>query len=179
MPGAIVLLSGASGSGKTTLCREALEAARAAGRSVAGILSPARFAEGSKSGIDALDPRTGESRPLASRPALTGAERAPWRFEAGTLAWGDGLLATATPCDLLVVDELGPLEWLEGRGWTGGLVAADSGAYACALVVVRPSLLERARARWPAAAVVRAGEEGARARLLVRLGLAPVAEPRR
>ena len=115
-----------------------------------------------------MDLRGGETRALARRrdagEAAPG-ERRRWVFDEAVLAWGDARLAAATPCDLLVVDELGPLELDEGRGWTAGIAAVDSGDYGAAIVVVRPALLERARARWPMAAIADAAAPGTRARL--------------
>lgn len=166
MSGAITLLTGPSGSGKTTLCRELAAKAAGAGHQVAGIVSPARFEGRHKLGIDALDLRSGEVRPLARRPAAGVDDRPPpWSFQEATLAWGDEILRNAVPCALLVVDELGPLEWRDGRGWPSGLAAVDSRAFEHALVVVRPSLIALATARWPLATVVHAAEERAHAHL--------------
>jgi energy-coupling factor transporter ATP-binding protein EcfA2 len=173
--GARLILTGPSGCGKTTLCRGLAEDARRAGRDVAGLLCPAIFADARKSGIAAVDLRSGETRRLARRRAA--GEAAPatprqWVFDEAVLAWGDRALGRATPCDLLVVDELGPLELDEGRGWSAGLIAVDSGAFAAAVVVVRPTLFGRARARWPSAEVADAAAPGAAARLAA--GLAAV-----
>jgi nucleoside-triphosphatase THEP1 len=127
---------------------------RAAGRNVAGVLSPAVFEGGIKVGIDALNLRGGECRRLA---VLRNPEQAAgdmpatrqWLFSPTALAWGDDVLACATPCGLLVVDELGPLEFERGEGWLSGLVALDGRAYDLALAVIRPELLETALQRWP------------------------------
>ena len=167
MHGALMILTGSRGSGKTTLCRELAAAARRSGADVAGVLSPASFVGTRKVGIEAMDLRSGETRPLARRhdSARPGTlELCSWSFDERVLAWGNALLQSATPCDLLVVDELGPLELLEGRGWTAGLDAVDSGGYDRALVVVRPGLLEQARARWPRAVLVDVGDASARRR---------------
>jgi hypothetical protein len=51
-------------------------------------------------------------------------------------------------------DELGPLEWQHGQGWSAGLAAVETRAFLTALVVVRPSLVELAQARWPDAEVL-------------------------
>jgi nucleoside-triphosphatase THEP1 len=169
MTTALTILTGPGGSGKTTLCRELAAAARRSGRDVAGVLSPGRFAETRKVGIDAMDPRSGEIRPLAWRHDATRPgtlELCSWSFDQAVLTWGNGLLGRATPCDLLVVDELGPLELLERRGWIAGLEALDSGGYERALAVVRPGLLEHAHARWPRAALVDVGDASARQRLV-------------
>jgi nucleoside-triphosphatase THEP1 len=164
MIGALTILSGPRGSGKTTLCRDLAAAARRSGREVAGVISPARLLEARKVGIEALDLRSGESRQLAwkhdsARPGML--ELGTWSFDEAVLAWGNAVLRSATPCGLLVVDELGPLELLQGRGWIAGLDAIASGDYDRALVVVRPGLLEQARARWPGAALVEAGDADA------------------
>lgn len=158
--GRILLVTGAIGSGKTTYCRAQIDAARRAGLDVAGVLSPARFAQGVKVGIDVLDLRSGELRELAhlrmmeTASGVTGVVTQRWRFDAAALAWANQALATATPCDLLVVDELGPLELEQERGWTAALATIDTHAFDMALVVVRNNLLERALARWQAANVI-------------------------
>ena len=54
---------------------------------------------------------------------------------------------------MLIVDELGPLEFIEGRGWMNGLNALDSRNYRMAVATLRPSLLENAAQRWPGAQV--------------------------
>ncbi|HHY55318.1 MAG TPA: AAA family ATPase [Chloroflexi bacterium] len=161
--GRILLITGAIGSGKTTYCRAQIDAARRAGLDVAGVLSPARFAQGVKVGIDVLDLRSGELRELAHLRTMETAETASgvtgvvtqrWRFDAAALAWANQVLAQATPCDLLVVDELGPLELEQGRGWTAALATIDARAFDDALLVVRSSLLAQALARWPDAKVI-------------------------
>jgi nucleoside-triphosphatase THEP1 len=56
-------------------------------------------------------------------------------------------LRAATPCDVLVVDELGPLELIHGKGWIVALDILQARNYRAALVVVRPCLLENFQAR--------------------------------
>jgi len=180
MPGTLVLLTGPPGSGKTALCARLVAAARQRGHDVAGVLSPVRFDAGGRTGIDVLDLRSGETRPLAwrhdpARPATLTV--GPWSFDAAVLARGDAALARATPCWLLVVDELGPLELAQGRGWTAGLAALDSGDYRLALAVVRPALLAVARARWPRAAPADARDPGAAGRLIGLLAAASAPGP--
>jgi len=168
----LLVLTGSSGSGKTTLCRRLVAAARAAGLDAAGILSPARVVDGRKVGIDALDPRSGRSRPFASLHAGTrapGVLMGPWTFDEAAVEWGNALLRSATPCDLLVVDELGSLEFVHHRGWLAGFEAVGSGGYRQAVVVVRNGLVGAARARWPHAEVEDASDAEARRRLEVRL----------
>jgi nucleoside-triphosphatase THEP1 len=65
MPRHIAILTGPFGSGKTTACRQLADLARQRGLDCAGIVCPARFDGAHKVGIDLLDLRTGERRPLA------------------------------------------------------------------------------------------------------------------
>lgn len=142
----IVILSGESGSGKTTICIRVVTLARARGLRVAGILTPPRLAGGCKVGLDVEDIRAGQRRPLAERVGGTsGPATESWHFHAEGLAWGTMILRCATPCDLLVIDELGPLELAGGQGWTVGLDLLRASRYCLALVVVRPALLPRFR----------------------------------
>ncbi len=142
MPRQLAILSGPRGGGKTTLCQQLLELARQRGLDCAGIISPARIEGGRKVGIDLLDVRSGECRPLAEADGLPGELRtAAFRFDPGVVEWGAGLLNAACPCDVLVVDELGPLELERGQGWTNALDVLRNGPFKLALVVVRPALV--------------------------------------
>ncbi len=155
--GRLVLVSGPIGAGKTTFCLAALAWAGERGWQVAGLVSPPVLNGGIKVGIDAVDLRSGERRRLARRRtggSGVGVATASWVFEPETLRWGDQVLAKALPCDLLVVDELGPLEFKRGQGWLAGLTALDSRQYRLGLASIRPELLDLARSRWPDALII-------------------------
>ena len=64
------------------------------------------------------------------------------------------MLSAAADCDLLVVDELGPLEFESEEGLIQGMWALDDGHFRLGLVVVRPRLVHAAQARWPTATVL-------------------------
>lgn len=155
---ALFIITGPRSAGKTTLCAGLVRLARQAGRQVAGVLSIGVFEDGQKVAIDVQDLRSGERRRLAQRrqagQPVVGAQTPGWHFDPSALAWGNTLLQTATPTDLLIVDELGPLELEQGQGWTAGLPALDSGFYRWSLVVIRPELLAIARQRWPTAKII-------------------------
>ncbi|MFO7545659.1 MAG: nucleoside-triphosphatase, partial [Trueperaceae bacterium] len=125
---------------------------------VAGVLSPAVLQDGHKVAIDLVDLTSGTTRQLAAsrRGDRAGETTERWRFDAAALTWGNEVLRSAagSPFDVLMVDELGPLEFQRGSGLLAGLDAIDGLARGVAIVVVRPSLLEAATERWPDALVV-------------------------
>jgi len=148
------VLTGERGVGKTTQCRALADQARAAGWNVAGLLSPAVFENGLKTGILAEDLRTGESRPLAmlaNQSPLT-TPHLPlstfhlplgnWLFDPSVIAWGSHILQSRQPCDLFIIDELGPLEFFRGGGWVNAFDALRQMRYRLGVVVIRPECLE-------------------------------------
>jgi nucleoside-triphosphatase len=144
----VVLLTGERGIGKTHLCQRVVQLAQERGYVCAGVLSPAVFSDGEKVAINLIDVSTGEDRLLAAVDDVPGDVRSgKYRFVSSTLEWATKALRTAIPCDLLIVDELGPLE-LESKG---GLVEAldilRGGGFGLGLVVIRPELLDSLRGR--------------------------------
>lgn len=144
----IVLVTGPRGVGKTTLCLRTVTLAKEAHYSCTGLLT---LREDDDQRI-LVDVRTGERRPLtASGP--TGVPVGRYLFDPDALAWGTAILARSTPCDLLVLDELGPLE-IAGGGWAIGMDVLRGERFLLALVVVRPELVAEALERFPDAWVV-------------------------
>jgi nucleoside-triphosphatase THEP1 len=138
-----VLITGPRGVGKTTLCLRTVALAKEAHYSCAGLLT---LREDDDRRV-VVDVRTGDRRSLTA----TGPGGVPvgrYVFDPGALAWGAEVLAHSTPCDLLVVDELGPLE-MAGDGWAVGMDVLREGRFLLALVVVRPELVAEALERFP------------------------------
>jgi molybdopterin-guanine dinucleotide biosynthesis protein A len=170
-PGRIFLLTGEVGSGKTTLCQELARKAQERGIDLAGLISPAVFKGTDKAAINALDLRTWKTCQLA---VLAGSENSvvrtrKWSFSTEGIEWGNQILSRALPCDLFILDELGPLELELGKGWVKGLDAIDSGAYQTALVVVRPTLLDEVKKRWDVTGVIEVGKVGSKSSAAVSL----------
>lgn len=152
----LILVTGLSGAGKTTWCTRLVEQARRQGLEVTGVLCPGVFEGERKAGIDIVDLATGERRRLARLRdgEQSGLVTIQWQFDPAAMAWGDSVLRGSPDGDLLVIDELGPLEFLRGEGLMEGLHRIDDQRYRVACVVVRSSLLPNALQRWPHALVV-------------------------
>ena len=143
----IWMVTGPRQAGKTAFCQGMAEAARQAGWEVAGLLSLAQFGQGIKTGILVEDLRTGDFHRLASivRQCQNDLAFGDWYFDQQALIWGNHVLENNPPCDLLILDELGPLELTRQIGWQAALNVLRRGEYRLALVVIRPGLQELAR----------------------------------
>jgi len=158
MPGAprqlLFLITGSQGTGKTTFCQRLVEAARESGWRATGLLSHPVFDGSQRVAIEAENLTNGDRRRLAVRSDELIPVTRYWQFDNDAVAWGNQILADSTPTDLLVIDELGALEFEREAGWQAGLAAADSRQYAVAVVVVRSELLGEALLRWDDAYLV-------------------------
>jgi nucleoside-triphosphatase THEP1 len=118
---------------------------------MAGLASPAVFTADEKTGVDLLDLSSHERQRLANRRQRS-AERgtgSAWRFNRRALDWGNSVLAEIEAYQLLILDELGPLELRQGGGLFRGLELIDARHDGLACIVVRPFLLDLALKRWP------------------------------
>lgn len=160
--GEIVLLTGEIQSGKTNLCLDLYHRAQEAGIKVGGVLSPAVFEGGEKKAIDVMDLKSGNTKRLAElkTQTQTDLETKRWSFFPEAVGWGNKMLLEAAPCDLLLVDELGPLEFQRGEGWVNGFSVIESGDYSTALIVIRPSLIDEAAQRWNVSRVIDLSADG-------------------
>ncbi len=127
------------------------------GWDAAGLLSLAEFKGGTKESIWAQNIRSGKKRLLASARQQTETDLhfGEWYFDRKTFDWGNDVLKSSMPCDLLVVDELGPVEFSLSSGWVGALDVIKSKQYRLALVVIRPGLLELAEGIFQPAQIIR------------------------
>jgi nucleoside-triphosphatase THEP1 len=145
---AVVVLTGGSGAGKTTLLLGLADRLRAAGLTVGGIAAPVVRVDGDRVGYDIVALDTGATAPLCR---TEGEERSPavgpFRFRAEGLALGRAALAASDRCDVVLVDEIGPLE-LRGEGWAPALPPLWSRDGAVVVLAVRPGLVGAVAARW-------------------------------
>lgn len=145
----LCLLTGPRGAGKTTFCQEVVALARAGGYTCGGLLT----LRGEGSVRIVVDVGTGYARPL-TLPEGEGIRLGPYVFDPEALAWGAAVLLSSVPCDLFVVDELGPLEIERGIGWAIGLEVLRRRPFRLGLAVVRPELVGRVVRELPGAWVL-------------------------
>lgn len=158
----LMILTGSSGAGKTSWCQTLAARVQAKGLFPAGLLSPAVFRDSEKVGIDLRDLATGQQRSLARRNTIHASPEqgllpttsSHWLVNQDTLVWGNSILAGLDRPPVVVIDELGPLEFERGLGFMAGLELLDSQRHGLASVVIRPSLLAHACERWPWARVL-------------------------
>jgi nucleoside-triphosphatase THEP1 len=139
----IVILTGEREVGKSTVCERTAQLAEAKGHDCAGIVT-LRDPSGT---LSVKNVGSEEERRLTVPPDTSDALRqGRFLFAPDTLAWGNQVLAAVKACELLIVDEMGPLEFERGLGWQQAFDTLGEAHFSQALVVIRPELLERATA---------------------------------
>jgi len=159
-PATLTILTGPSGSGKSSYCLRLFRRASALGLHPQGLISLPVLEANRKIGIDLLDLSSGTRRRLAVRrgKGIGGVATEDWQFDPLTLQWGNQILARIRNSSLVIIDELGPLEFYHREGWQAAFTLVEKRAYHWAVVVVRPALLSLALAGWSWAEVLQISE---------------------
>lgn len=150
--GVLVLLTGEPGVGKTWVCQTVVDMARHRGLRVAGLVSQSHELASGRVVQTVVNLRTGDRRRLAD---LVGAEdgdpigggvagRFSWKFVGDSIRWGRHELdrCVGRDLDLLVIDQIGPLELVAGSGWVNALATVRDATAGLTLVVVNPLVLD-------------------------------------
>ncbi len=142
----ITLLTADQGAGKTSFLQGAVERWRQEGVRVGGFLSLGVGTPGQRESYDLLDLTVGTRIQLCQRSETgSGPRTGSFQFSESALAKGNSILREPGAIDLLVVDEVGPLE-LGGDGWWPALVE-QMDTPMNQIWVVRSSLVEEVRDR--------------------------------
>jgi len=145
-----ILLTGQRQVGKTAVCKQVAELVRGLGYDPAGVLTPVVLDKDGFPAIRyALMVSDGQQRLLArTDDDLDGPRTSRYSFDADVFSWVIGRLrgAISQDCDLLIVDEIGPLELEQGRGLAPILPDLSAGKLPL-LLVVRPELVGQLRER--------------------------------
>lgn len=144
MAGQVLLISGERNAGKTTVCRKAVGLAQAAGYSCGGLLT---ISGKEPHQLIAINVSTGATRQLTSPQGQV--TQGSYRFDPEALGWGAEVIAQTSGCDLLVIDELGPLEIERCQGWAVALDVLREGWFQLGLAVVRPELVSQVQSQLP------------------------------
>lgn len=139
----ITVITGKRGAGKTRFCALQEMYAREQGRQAAGVLSPALYQNGKKVGFYLKNLESGEQRLGGSsifKPE-TSFDFHQWNMDRESFDWANDFLSKIQSCDLLIIDELGPLEFEHHAGLIAALDCLKTVEYKKALVVIRPELI--------------------------------------
>ena len=155
----LVLITGARQVGKSTACLQAVELMRDLGLEVAGLLTRRTGPHD----LTVLELHTGEAYPL-TLPFDAEGNRSSMNFRMNTHAFSHSLqaLTNCFPTEVVIVDELGPLEFKRREGWVQALELLQSEPYTIGFVVVRPELLGQAveELHRPRYTVIRVDQDG-------------------
>jgi nucleoside-triphosphatase len=133
-------------SGKTTFLAGAAARWKASGLDVGGFLSVLRRDDGCGPGYDLFDLKDGTTLPFLAHKGEPGwPSVGPWYFFPSVLEKAKAILSRDSGADILVIDEIGPLELGGGGLWPAFEKALEHGARC--LCVVRDSILDEFRAK--------------------------------
>ncbi len=140
----IFIITGAVHEGKTTFAHELLKILRQHKLNVYGILAKGNFKDNKRYRFDLQDIETGEQRFLAStdqNPEFYQYRR--FYFDTDCLNWGNSIIsAMHDKKDLLIIDEVGPME-LQGLGWAEGIKKSLLSKAHSQIWVVREEILQK------------------------------------
>jgi len=139
----IVLVVGSRNSGKTAYLHLLKNRIQEQEECVGGVVSEAELRDGEKWRYWLRDIRTGKRLLLATRydssPGKLQVGR--FRFEPETFRWAEGVFRQSLDCDVLFLDEYGPLE-ARGEGFRHVLEFLLKNYRGILVITLRPSLFE-------------------------------------
>ncbi|MGB4595098.1 MAG: nucleoside-triphosphatase [Anaerolineaceae bacterium] len=141
--GEIIGLTGSKGKGKSFACMEL--AGRLIDKSVLvkGFYSPPVFTEGVKTAIDVVSLPSFERKQLGVIGEIEGyVQIRVWSMNPATFEWINRQLKRLTSTDVLMIDEFGPLEVEQQKGWFTALEVLKTAKYHLAVITFRPEYQE-------------------------------------
>jgi len=147
---ALFIITGKINTGKTTLAQQTIALLQESKMVVRGFLSHSHTDGVGQKSYLLENIFTGEQKELCSEQFLSGAEKTGrFYFSSEAMEWGRNILLEAglSAPDLVVVDEVGPLE-LAGKGWANAIGQASGHCSVPQLWVVRESLVGLAMRKW-------------------------------
>jgi nucleoside-triphosphatase THEP1 len=147
----LIGLVGERGSGKTSVLLNLLGDCQNRPLRVAGVISPGIFEREQKIAIEMIDLVSREGRLLAvlRDEEEAGMQLGDWSFFTETLDWANQQLRAVSSCDLLILDELGPLELEFKQGLQQGLEKLDEGGFKLGIITLRPKCAPAIQRHYP------------------------------
>ncbi|HMN14915.1 MAG TPA: nucleoside-triphosphatase [Bellilinea sp.] len=148
MTSKITVITGDRHAGKTLACQRIIDEAKQQGLSAGGLITPGRYdAAGTRTGFYVQMLPGGDKRLLGSaiEGELQGTRLGMWIFDDSALQWGNNELGSTPIVDVLVIDEIGPLELERDAGWTNAIPLLRKGQFDQAYVVIRPECVKMFR----------------------------------
>jgi nucleoside-triphosphatase THEP1 len=148
-----LLVVGEPRSGKTSWCREYIDGRRKCGCVVGGVLASPIEKQGQRIGFNATDLLTGKQAPFARLSRLRRFKRGEavgdYTISRRGISFACGAIERAieSKCDLVVIDEVGPLE-LCGKGLMPAVELALA-SRVNVLIIVRSSLRKALEGHFP------------------------------
>ncbi len=146
----IFIVTGDRGAGKTSLLAKLAEEYRQLHYCVGGILSPVVRKDSVPIGYDVVNIQTGEHVPLCrNEPNGAGIKIGEWIFLDDGIRFGQASLDPSSlgACDLVIIDEVGPLE-LENKVWATSLDRLVGSSSCPIILAARESIIQRVQYRW-------------------------------
>jgi len=147
----VLLLTGNPGVGKTTVLTKAQDALKAEGYTVGGMISREVRESGARAGFEILDLDSGRCGWLAHINQKTGPQLGKYRVNLEDLdsIGAQAILAAVEDCDVIAIDEIGPMELFSARFKDATRKALESRKLVVAVVHWKApdSLISEARKR--------------------------------
>ena len=147
----ILLLTGSPGIGKTTVLLKIVEALKAKGYRVGGMVSREVRESGTRVGFEILNLETNKRGWLAHVNQKTGPQVGKYRVNLEDLnhVGVDAILNAVKDCDVVAIDEIGPMELFSENFKQAVKEAVESGKLVIGVIHWRAKdkLIERVKAR--------------------------------
>ncbi len=142
----IVIIVGERQIGKSTVCSQLIHHLRETQIEVSGFIT----LQPQPHTLAALYLKTGQTYPLTLPfDAEAGIAFQHFRMDATAMEHTARMLPGCFPTTVFILDELGPLELIHGKGWANVLRLLKYERYGVAIIVVRPELLVEAIRQLP------------------------------
>jgi nucleoside-triphosphatase THEP1 len=146
----LIGLTGKSGAGKTKACQKIVHAAQNAGFSVFGFYCPAVFDGNEKTGIQVCLLPDEETHLLGTLEKQEGwLSIGRWWMDCSVFKCVNDHLKKYNYSDLLLIDEIGPAEIEDKKGWPAALNLLKEDQFQMAVVSFRPAFIDYFKENFP------------------------------